>query len=84
MPMLTKYQKTNMEYTNVGGHTAEMLTLVEGIDKAFYSPRVYVAAETDAMSAKRALSREQTWSQSQVTQRSIGCGVPLAGSGTTA
>lgn len=48
-----------------GGHTAEMLMLVEGMDKAFYSPRVYVAAETDKMSAKRAVSREQSWAGSQ-------------------
>jgi hypothetical protein len=45
-----------------------MLMLVEGMDKAFYSPRVYVAAETDKMSAKRALSREQTWARSQVRE----------------
>eukprot|EP00878_Enallax_costatus_P031847 GHUV01034902.1.p1 GENE.GHUV01034902.1~~GHUV01034902.1.p1 ORF type:complete len:129 (+),score=13.99 GHUV01034902.1:265-651(+) len=52
---------------NAGGHTAEMLMLVEGLDKAYYSPRVYVAAETDAMSAKRALTRESTWAKAQVT-----------------
>ena len=56
-----------MKHSFVGGHTAEMLMLVEGMDKAFYSPRVYVVAETDAMSAKRALTREQTWAQSQVS-----------------
>eukprot|EP00878_Enallax_costatus_P014580 GHUV01015251.1.p1 GENE.GHUV01015251.1~~GHUV01015251.1.p1 ORF type:complete len:217 (+),score=14.91 GHUV01015251.1:265-915(+) len=50
---------------NAGGHTAEMLMLVEGLDKAYYSPRVYVAAETDAMSAKRALTRESTWAKAQ-------------------
>jgi hypothetical protein len=44
-----------------------MLMLVEGMNKAFYSPRVYVAAETDKMSAKRALSREQSWTGSQVS-----------------
>jgi hypothetical protein len=43
-----------------------MLMLVAGMDKAFYCPRVYVAAETDKMSTKRALSREQTWADSQV------------------
>lgn len=43
-----------------------MLMLVEGMDKSFYTPRVYVAAETDKMSATRALGREQTWAGSQV------------------
>ena len=38
-----------------------MLMLVSGLDKQYYSPRVYVVAETDKMSAKRALSREQEW-----------------------
>jgi hypothetical protein len=51
--------------------------LVEGMDKATYSPRVYVAAKTDKMSANRALSREQTWAGSQVstgaTRASRGC-----------
>jgi beta-1,4-N-acetylglucosaminyltransferase len=59
-------RELDIVYSNAGGHTAEMLMLVEGMDKAFYSPRVYVAAETDKMSAKRALSREQTWAGSQV------------------
>jgi hypothetical protein len=52
-----------------GGHTAEMLMLVSGLDKQYYSPRVYVVAETDKMSAKRALTREQEWSAQQVCSR---------------
>lgn len=52
-----------------GGHTAEMLMLVSGLDKHYYSPRVYVVAETDKMSAKRALTREQEWSTQQVGSR---------------
>ena len=34
-----------------GGHTAEMLRLVRGMDPALYSPRVYVKASTDTISA---------------------------------
>eukprot|EP00882_Tetradesmus_deserticola_P007634 GHRQ01008039.1.p1 GENE.GHRQ01008039.1~~GHRQ01008039.1.p1 ORF type:complete len:217 (+),score=68.08 GHRQ01008039.1:334-984(+) len=54
-----------------GGHTAEMLMLVEGMDKKFYTPRVYVAAETDKMSSNRALSREQTWAGAQDTPAGV-------------
>jgi hypothetical protein len=46
-----------------------MLMLVSGLDKQYYSPRVYVVAETDKMSAKRALTREQEWSAQQVCGR---------------
>lgn len=53
--------------THTGGHTAEMLMLVAGLDKQYYSPRVYVVAETDAMSAKRALAREQEWAATATT-----------------
>jgi len=44
-----------------GGHTAEMLMMVEKLDKQHYSPRVYVAAATDRMSGTKALTKEQTW-----------------------
>lgn len=64
--LLARCRQLIILYATAGGHTAEMLMLVEGMDKAFYTPRVYVAAETDKMSAKRAFSREQTWSGSQV------------------
>jgi hypothetical protein len=43
-----------------------MLMLLESMDKAFYWPRVYVAANTDHMSATRALSREEVWAGSKV------------------
>lgn len=43
-----------------------MLMLVSGLDKQYYSPRVYVVAETDKMSAKRALTREQEWAAAAV------------------
>jgi hypothetical protein len=51
-----------------GGHTAEMLMLVAGLDKAYYTPRVYVTAETDKMSAKRALTCEQDWAAATATK----------------
>jgi hypothetical protein len=46
--------------------------LMDSLDKSFYRPRVYVVAETDKMSAKRALGREQTWSSNQVKSSSSG------------
>lgn len=51
-----------------GGHTAEMLMLVASLDKQYYCPRVYVVAETDKMSAKRALTREQEWAAAPAAQ----------------
>ena len=43
--------------------------LVSGLNKQYYSPRVYVVAETDIMSAKRALTREQEWAAAAVEQK---------------
>lgn len=37
-----------------GGHTAEMLQFLGGMQLQNYRPRVYVAAESDAMSVKKA------------------------------
>jgi hypothetical protein len=37
-----------------GGHTCEMLKLSSALDKNIYSPRVYVVAETDEFSVKKA------------------------------
>lgn len=36
-----------------GGHTAEMLTLIAGLDRARYAPIVFVAALGDANSLQR-------------------------------
>ncbi|KAL3252343.1 hypothetical protein MRX96_017662 [Rhipicephalus microplus] len=41
-----------------GGHTFEMLKLVENISTTSYSPRVYVTATTDPMSADKAKQLE--------------------------
>lgn len=47
-----------------GGHTAEMLMLLDNLDKQLYSPRTYIVAETDAMSGSKANSREELWHKS--------------------
>ncbi|KAK9865197.1 hypothetical protein WJX84_009341 [Apatococcus fuscideae] len=41
-----------------GGHTAEMLTLVKGLDGARYYPRCYVAAATDRLGLQKAQQAE--------------------------
>lgn len=46
-------------YDLAGGHTAEMLKLVNSLDKKVYSPRVYVSAETDKLSGKKAFEAEK-------------------------
>lgn len=38
-----------------------MLRLVGALDKAKYSPRVYVAATTDSMSARKAIDAEKSY-----------------------
>jgi beta-1,4-N-acetylglucosaminyltransferase len=38
-----------------------MLALLDHLDRAFYSPRVYVSAATDALSAAKAAARERRW-----------------------
>lgn len=53
-----------------GGHTAEMLMMVEQLDKAHYAPRVYVTAATDRMSGQKALAKEQAWGSSGSGSRS--------------
>ncbi|KAG2492187.1 hypothetical protein HYH03_009435 [Edaphochlamys debaryana] len=44
-----------------GGHTAEMLMLMDSMPLQLYSPRTYVVAATDPMSGNKALTREQKW-----------------------
>ncbi|KAK9821074.1 hypothetical protein WJX74_009066 [Apatococcus lobatus] len=41
-----------------GGHTAEMLTLVKGLDHQRYKPRCYVAAVTDMLGLQKAQQAE--------------------------
>ena len=42
-----------------GGHTAEMLRLLEKLNPACYAPRCYIVAATDKMGAQHALAAEQ-------------------------
>eukprot|EP00898_Chlorokybus_atmophyticus_P003317 jgi/Chlat1/3987/Chrsp26S04068 len=42
-----------------GGHTAEMLNIVDTLDLKRYTPRCYVVAASDKMSARRAHELEQ-------------------------
>ncbi|KAG2435859.1 hypothetical protein HXX76_007054 [Chlamydomonas incerta] len=55
-----------------GGHTAEMLMLMDSMGRERYGPRTYVVAATDAMSGGKALARERTW---QKTDSPTGFGV---------
>ncbi|GAQ79489.1 beta-1,4-N-acetylglucosaminyltransferase [Klebsormidium nitens] len=52
-----------------GGHTAEMLTLIDALDRTRYSPRWYVAAKTDTMSLNRAMAAEGAAEQQQAKVR---------------
>lgn len=49
-----------------GGHTAEMMRLVESLDKTRYTPRAYVVAETDKMSGRKASDYENMLSDTKV------------------
>ena len=44
---------------STGGHTAEMLALVSSLDPAWYSPRTYVVAATDALGPAKAAQAEE-------------------------
>ena len=41
-----------------GGHTTEMLRLLSGMDKSYFTPRIYVSAVTDVMSEIHARAAE--------------------------
>jgi hypothetical protein len=49
-----------------GGHTAEMLKLLDHFNRKQYVPRCYVVAETDAMSGTKASRKEQEHGGDQV------------------
>lgn len=59
-----------------GGHTAEMLFLLEKLDFQLYTPRCYVVAATDNLGAQRALTAEQkrTAKSVQVHAWALACG----------
>ena len=48
-----------------GGHTAEMLRLFKNFDPSYYTPRVYVTAQTDALSSQKAVAFESSWGLGQ-------------------
>ena len=41
-----------------GGHTTEMLSLLRNLPKNHYSPRIYITAHTDSLSARKAIEYE--------------------------
>ena len=51
-----------------GGHTAEMLTLLAGFNRAHYAPLVYVAARSDANSLQRVAQFESSRASSSIRQ----------------
>lgn len=44
---------------DTGGHTAEMLRVVEKLDRQRYTPRTYIAADTDTHSISKAVELEK-------------------------
>ena len=46
-----------------GGHTAEMFRLLRGLDPHRYTPRIYVTASTDHLSANHCERFESQWEQ---------------------
>ncbi|CAD7699287.1 unnamed protein product [Ostreobium quekettii] len=53
-----------------GGHTTEMLTLMEALNRSRYTPRCYVVADTDSLSAARATEKERNWGTLETMQMS--------------
>ena len=54
-----------------GGHTAEMLKLLSGVNMPNYSPRTYVVASTDGMSASKVSLFEESVGGSAADVRAI-------------
>ena len=51
-----------------GGHTSEMMTLLSGMNLRHYTPRTYVVANTDTMSADKLRKFEEETGTSEETQ----------------
>ena len=49
------------EFVTVGGHTAEMINLLNVLQKNSFTPRYYIAAATDNMSLQKAQVLENSW-----------------------
>jgi hypothetical protein len=57
-----------------------MLMLLDQMDKSYYTPRVYVVAETDKLSGRRALDREAAKVGLQLLSLRLSCwDQPLGG-----
>ncbi|KAI7866767.1 oligosaccharide biosynthesis protein Alg14-like protein, partial [Spinellus fusiger] len=54
-----KQCKTVIVLGSGSGHTAEMLHLIQGLDKHNYSPRLYLMSEGDCLSAEKVLQWEK-------------------------
>lgn len=52
-PKQRSYPAKTMIILGSGGHTAEMLRIVKHLDVKNYSPRVYIYAQTDKLSAEK-------------------------------
>ena len=52
-------RRTHYVIGAAGGHTAEMLALVNQLDKDIFQPRCYVVGDTDALGPSKAASAEQ-------------------------
>ncbi|RWW48921.1 hypothetical protein BHE74_00044990 [Ensete ventricosum] len=50
----------NLDFLYPGGHTAEMLSIMNVLQNDIYTPRIYVAAATDNMSLKKARVLEES------------------------
>ena len=44
-----------------GGHTGEMIRLINGLDPKKFAPRLYLIANTDETSKKKVKDLEFTW-----------------------
>lgn len=70
LPLRTHPCKT-LVVLGSGGHTAEMLKLLSGVNLSNYSPRTYVVASTDRMSAGKVRLLEESMGCSVVDVRTI-------------
>lgn len=70
-----KCQPTCQQHCCVtGGHTAEMLSLVQHLDKSLFSPRCYVVGSTDALGVAKATATEATTQVTKCNQPSLMAG----------
>eukprot|EP01025_Chloroclados_australasicus_P024769 TRINITY_DN2484_c0_g1_i2.p1 TRINITY_DN2484_c0_g1~~TRINITY_DN2484_c0_g1_i2.p1 ORF type:complete len:222 (-),score=-1.70 TRINITY_DN2484_c0_g1_i2:58-723(-) len=58
-----KSQVRTMIVLGSGGHTAEMFKLLQHFNKAKYTPRTYVAAQTDKLASSKVRQYELSWTE---------------------